>query len=329
MSQLGDRRVLITGGAGLVGSHIAERVIAEGAAELRILDNFTRGRRENLQGLPASAPVQIVHGDIRDRVLLEQLMDGVAVVFHQAAIRITQCAEQPRLAMEVLAEGTFNVLEAAQRAGVEKVIAASSASVYGLADTFPTVEDHHPYHNRTIYGAAKAFNEALLRSFHEMYGLDYVVLRYFNVYGPRMDIHGAYTEVLIRWMERIAAGLPPVIFGDGSETMDFVFVDDVARANVLAAQSDVSDAVFNVASGVETSLHNLARMLLEVMGSSQQPEYTRARRVNPVHRRLADTQRAADRLGFRAVVSLEEGLRRLTSWWQSERTRPVHANERS
>ena len=180
-----------------------------------MLDNFVRGRRENLAGAMERGTVTIVEGDIRDRGLLADAMKGIDVVFHQAAIRITQCAEEPRLALEVLVDGTFNVLEAAVGAGVRKVVAASSASVYGLAEEFPTTERHHPYNNRTLYGAAKVFNEGLLRSFHEMYGLDYVALRYFNVYGPRMDVHGAYTEVLIRWMERIAAGEPPVIFGDG------------------------------------------------------------------------------------------------------------------
>src|SRR4029079_17340304 len=166
-------------------------------------------------------------------------------------------AEEPRVAMEVLVDGMFNVLGAAAKTGVKKVIAASSASIYGLAEEFPTNEHHHPYNNRTLYGAAKSFNEALLRSFHEMYGLDYGALRYFNVYGERMDTHGAYTEVLIRWMERIAAGRSPVIFGDGLQTMDFIHVADIARANVLAAESNVTDEVFNIASGSETSLNDL------------------------------------------------------------------------
>src|SRR5260370_41729560 len=156
------------------------------------------------------------------------------------------------MALEVLADGTFNVLEAAVDAGIKKVVAASSASVYGLADEFPTTEKAHPYNNRTLYGAAKAFNEGLLRSFNDMYGLDYVGLRYFNVYGPRMDTHGAYTEVLIRWMERIASGQPPLIFGDGSQTMDFVFIEDIARANLLAAKSSATDEAVTVASRTQT-----------------------------------------------------------------------------
>src|ERR1700745_3600469 len=162
---------------------------------------------------------------MRDTKILREVMRGIDLVFHHAAIRITQCAEEPRLALEVLADGTFNVLEAAVAAKVNKVVAASSASVYGLAEEFPTTENHHPYNNRTLYGAAKVFNESLLRSFYEMYGLDYVALRYFNVYGPRMDIHGAYTEVLIRWMDRIAQRQPCLILGDGTQTMDFVYVE--------------------------------------------------------------------------------------------------------
>jgi UDP-glucose 4-epimerase len=316
------QRTLITGGAGLVGSHIADQLVRAGASEVMVLDNFVRGRQANLAWALANGPVRIVEGDIRDRDLLRELLDGVDVVFHQAAIRITQCAEEPRLALEVLADGTFNVLEAAVAAGVGKVVAASSASVYGLAGTFPTAETHHLYNNRTMYGAAKAFNEGMLRAFHEMYGLPYVALRYFNIYGPRMDIHGVYTEVLIRWMERIAAGQPPLILGDGSQSMDFVYIEDVARANLAAAGSDADDEVFNVASGVETSLNDLAKTLLRVMGSDLAPEYGPERSVNPVARRLADTGAASRRLGFEATVGLDEGLARLVAWWQAERDGP-------
>jgi len=313
-------RALVTGGAGLVGSHIADRLVAAGTQEIVVLDDFSRGRVENLRSALASGRVRIVEGDVRDPQTIARAMEGVDVVFHQAAIRITQCAEQPRLAKDVLVDGTFNVLEAAVNARVRKVVAASSASVYGLAETFPTREAHHPYANRTIYGAAKAFNEALLRSFNEMYGLDYVALRYFNVYGPRMDVFGAYTEVLIRWMEAIDAGRPPKIFGDGTDTMDFVHVDDVARANVLAAASPATDAVFNVATGVETSLNALAATLLKVMGSPLRPEYAPPRKVNAVGRRLASTDLAAAAIGFRAAIALEDGLRSLVAWWRAERS---------
>jgi UDP-glucose 4-epimerase len=313
------KRVLITGGAGLIGSHIADLMAAQGADEIIIYDNFVRGRLDNLATAQALMPLTIVEGDIRDVDLLTRTMAGIDLVFHQAAIRITQCAEEPRLAHDVLATGTFNVLEAAVANKVGKVVAASSASVLGGADVFPTTEQHHPYNNRTIYGAAKTYNEVLLRSFNEMYGLNYVALRYFNVYGPRMDVFGVYTEVLIRWMERIAAGLPPIIMGDGFQTMDFVHVRDIARANVLAAQADLSDQVYNVASGTETSLNDLARTLLEVMGSSLTPVHEPARKVNPVARRLASTQKAEAQLGFRAEISMEEGLRDLVTWWQATR----------
>jgi nucleoside-diphosphate-sugar epimerase len=314
-------RCLITGGAGLVGSHIADLLVHEGVDEIVVLDNLVRGRRQNLEWATANGPVRLVEGDIRDRAAVAAAMRGVDYVFHQAAIRITQCAEEPRLALEVMVDGTFNVLEAADQACVRKVVAASSASVYGMADRFPTGESQHPYHNRTLYGAAKAFNEGLLRSFYDMYDLDYVALRYFNVYGPRMDVHGVYTEVLIRWMERIAAGLPPMVFGDGSQTMDFVYIEDVARANVLAARADAGDEVFNVASGVETSLVDLARLLMRVMGADLEVVHAPERKVNPVSRRLADTSAAAERLGFRAEVGLEEGLRRLVAWWRVARDR--------
>jgi UDP-glucose 4-epimerase len=313
-----DKRILITGGAGFIGSHIADQLVADRPAEIRILDNFVRGRRENLAWATANGPVTLVEGDIRDRAAVRKAMDGIDLVFHQAAIRITQCAEEPRLALEVMVDGTFNVLEAAVTAGVQKVVAASSASVYGLADHFPTTERHHPYNNRTIYGAAKCFNEGLLRSFSEMYGLRYVALRYFNVYGPRMDIHGVYTEVFIRWMERIANGQPPVMFGDGFQTMDFVHVADVARANIYAARAAVTDEVVNVASGHETSLKTVADTLLRAMGSSLRPEHAAERKVNPVPRRLADTRKAKALLGFKTTTTLEEGMQSLVKWWKQE-----------
>lgn len=324
MANLSDKRVLITGGAGLIGSHIADLLVREPVAEVRIYDNFVRGRRENLAAALADPRVRVVEGDVRDPAALARALEGVQLVFHQAAIRITQCAEEPRLALDVLGVGTFNVLEAAARAGVEKVVAASTASIYGMADSFPTGEQHHPYNNRTLYGALKVLNEGLLRSFNDMYGLPYVALRYFNVYGPRMDIHGAYTEVFIRWMERISRGEPPLIFGSGAQTMDFIFVEDIARANLLAMASEVSDAAFNVASGVETSLNELAEALLRVMGADLALERGPERKVNPVPRRLADTRAAAERLGFRAEVGLEEGLRRLVAWWRAAQAAGGH-----
>ncbi|MET9088793.1 SDR family NAD(P)-dependent oxidoreductase [Streptomyces sp. NPDC004237] len=320
MSSVRGKKILVTGGAGTIGSNLVDLLAEGGAREVVVLDNFVRGRRANLaQALP-SGVVEIVEGDVRDADTVRKVTEGADLVFHLAAIRITQCAEEPRLANEVLVDGTFNVLEAAAAAGVAKVVASSSASVYGMAEAFPTTERHHPYNNDTFYGAAKAFNEGMLRSFHAMYGLDYVALRYFNVYGPRMDIHGLYTEVLIRWMERIEAGEPPLILGDGTQTMDFVDVRDIARANVLAAESDLTDEVFNVASGTETSLKELAEGLLEAMGAEGlEPVHGPARSVNSVVRRLADTSQAAGRLGFTAEIDLRTGLRDLVQWWRAER----------
>ncbi|GAA4434453.1 NAD-dependent epimerase/dehydratase family protein [Phytohabitans houttuyneae] len=312
-------RALVTGGAGTIGSHVVDELVRGGAADVVVLDNFVRGRKDNLAWALEHGPVRMVEGDIRDAALVRELTKGNDLVFHLAAIRITQCAEEPRLANEVLVDGTFNVLEAAAAESVRKVIASSSASVYGLAEQFPTTERHHPYNNDTFYGAAKAFNEGTLRSFHSMYGLDYVALRYFNVYGPRMDIYGLYTEVLIRWMERIESGTPPLILGDGLQTMDFVHVADIARANVLAARADVTDTVYNVASGTETSLKELAAALSEVMKSDLAPEHGPARAVNGVTRRLADTSSALQEIGFKAEISLREGLQGLVEWWRASK----------
>jgi UDP-glucose 4-epimerase len=316
---IAETRCLVTGGAGTIGSTIVDQLVDAGAAEVVVLDDLVRGRRENLDRALASGRVRVEVGDIRDPALVRRVMRGIDLVFHQAAIRITQCAAEPRLALEVLVNGTYEVVEAAADAGVRKVIAASSASVYGLADHFPTTERQHPYHNDTLYGAAKSFNEGLLRSFHAMRGLDYVALRYFNVYGPRMDVFGKYTEVLIRWMERIEAGQPPLILGDGLQTMDFVHTEDIARANLLAASSEVTDEVFNIGSGTETSLIELARALQQTMGSSLPLEFGPARTVNGVTRRLADISAAAHQLGWKPEVTLADGLAGLVEWWRGQR----------
>ena len=292
------KRALITGGAGLIGSHIADGLVAEGLEEIVILDNFTRGRHENLQAALASGKVRLVEGDIRDTELVRQTMEGIDIVFHEAAIRITQCAEDPRLAHDVLATGTFNILEAAVAAKVKRVVAASSASIYGQAEEFPTGERHHGYNNRTIYGAIKLYGEGMLRSFHEMYGLNYVALRYFNVYGPRMDAFGVYTEVMIRWMERLSKGQPCLILGDENQTMDFVYVEDVARANIVAAFSDLTDDVLNIASATETSLRELADTLGRVMGVELAPEHGPARKATPVYRRLGGREQSGASAGI-------------------------------
>lgn len=316
MTQLEGADVLVTGGAGTIGSTLVDQLVDAGVAHVDVLDNLVRGRRENLSAALASGRVTLVEDDLRNRDAVHDLTRGKDLVFHQAAIRITQCAEEPRLALEVLVDGTFTVLEAAAEHGVDKVVAASSASVYGLAEEFPTGERHHHHNNDTFYGAAKSFNEGMLRSFRAMYDLDYVILRYFNVYGPRMDVHGLYTEVLVRWMERIADGKPPLIFGDGLQTMDFVCVPDIARANVLAAGSDITEGVYNIASGTETSLLDLATALLKVMDSDLGVEHGPERAVNGVTRRLADISAARRDLGFEATIGLEEGLRQLVEWWR-------------
>jgi UDP-glucose 4-epimerase len=318
--------ILVTGGAGLIGSTTIDLLLREGdPRRIVVFDNLSRGSASNLDEALRDPRVALVQADIRDREALARAMQGVDGVVHMAAIRITACAAEPREAFDVMCAGTYNVVEAAQAANVKKIVAASTASVYGLADEFPTTEHHHPYNNRTWYGAAKVMLEGLLRSFNDMYGLPYVAFRYFNVYGPRMDTHGKYTEVMIRWMERLDAGQAPIILGDGLQTMDFVYVEDIARANVLALASDVSDEVFNVASGQETSLRDLAALLGRVMGREIAPEFGPERRVNSVTRRLASTAKAERLLGFRASVPLDEGLRRLVAWWRAQRAEAPHA----
>ena len=273
-------RVFISGGAGFIGSHIAEHALQAGAASVIVLDDFVRGSRENVEHI---AKVEVIEGDVCDRALVMDLCRGVDLIFHQAALRITHCAEEPERAVAVMQNGTQNLLEAAREHGVQKVIAASSASVYGEASNLP-MDEAHPFNNRTLYGALKIANEQMLRAYNDMFGLRYVALRPFNVYGPRMDTYGAYTEVMIRWLERLSRGETPIIFGDGSQTMDFVHVDDVAAAYVLAAVSDVSDDVFNVGAGVETSLLDALPAPVRSNGSGRlTPEFSRPAALTQSH----------------------------------------------
>jgi UDP-glucose 4-epimerase len=312
-------KILVTGGCGLIGSTTIDLLLREDVAKIVIFDNLVRGSMHNVAEILKDRRVELIKGDIRDVEATRRVSEGMDAIIHMAAIRITACAENPREAMEVMCNGSFNVVEAAHLAGVKRIVCASTASIYGLADNFPTTEKDHPYNNRTWYGASKIMLEGLLRSFNDMYGTEYCAFRYFNVYGPRMDIHGKYTEVLIRWMERIEAGQPPLILGDGKTSMDFIYIDDIAAANVAGLRSDVSDEVFNVASGVETDLNALAEALMRVMGKKLQPEYGPERKVNAVPRRLASIEKTKRMLGWSPKVDLEEGLERLVTWWRANK----------
>jgi UDP-glucose 4-epimerase len=322
MNNLEGSFCLVTGGAGFVGSTIVDQLLAAGASEVRIIDNFVRGSWNNLGWALDQGKVKVIDGDIRDASLVNSATRGVDYVFHQAALRITRCAEAPREAVEVLINGTLNVLEAAVDHKVKKVIAASSASVYGEPSYLP-IDEAHPFNNRTMYGAGKLANEQMLRAFCETSGLHYVALRPFNVFGPRMDIAGVYTEVLIRWLDAIDANKPPLIFGDGQQSMDFVYVGDVARANLLAVQSEINDEVFNIGTGVQTSLNELCSLLVNIMGSSARPEHREARAVANVQTRRAATEKAEKMLGFKAQVSLEQGLRELIQWRETSKAMHV------
>lgn len=322
MSRIADRRCLVTGGAGFIGSTIVDQLLDAGAAEVIVLDNFVRGSWHNLVSAQASGRIKVVKGDICDAKLVDDLTAGMDFVFHKAALRITRCAEAPREAVDVLINGTVNVLEAAVHHKVKKVIAASSASVYGDPSYLP-MDESHPFNNRTLYGAGKIACEQMLRAYYTMFGLPYVAFRYFNVYGPRMDVVGVYTEVLIRWLDAIEANRPPLIFGDGTQSMDFVYVADVARANILAAQSDVTDEVFNVGTGRQTSLRELCDLVIHLTNSPMRPEYREARKVANVQARRAATEKALKLLGFEANVSLADGLEELIRWRESAKAAPA------
>ena len=309
---LAGTRVLVVGGAGFIGSHVVDQLLGEPVREIVLLDNLVRGRRANLEGALRDDRVRFVEGSIEDIELLDELTAGTDVVFHLAALWLYECVHEPRAAVDINVVGTFNVVDACRRAGVGKVVYSSSASVYGDALVVPMTEDH-PFANRTLYGATKIAGEQFLRAYNEQHDLDYVGLRYMNVYGPRMDYRGSYVSVIMTVLDRIQAGLPPVVFGDGSQSYDFVHVDDVARANVLAAKSGASDVNLNVGTGVKTTIRELVDTLLRLTGSTVEPEYRPDEQMFVAHR-VGDTRLARERIGFEAQIGLEDGLRSVIEW---------------
>jgi UDP-glucose 4-epimerase len=307
--------ILITGGAGFIGSYVIEELMRYSPKRIIIIDNLIRGSLENIKKIIQHPSIQFIEGDIRDTSLLDKYLVGVDYLFHMAALRINACAANPRDGFDVMVKSTFEIAELCVKHKIKKVIYSSSASVYGLAHQFPTPETNNPYDNQTFYGGAKLWGEQLLRSYRFMYGLNYVALRYFNVYGPRMDTDGKYTEVMIRWLDCISEGTQPEIFGDGSTTMDFVYVKDIARANVAALTSDVTDVAFNIGNCKETSLFQLLEAILEVNGSKLQPIFKEENSVNPVSRRLADNRKAKSQLHFTPETDLRTGLSELSKWY--------------
>ncbi|OGR90239.1 MAG: NAD-dependent dehydratase [Elusimicrobia bacterium RIFCSPLOWO2_01_FULL_59_12] len=318
---LKNARVLVVGGAGFVGSHLVDQLIGEPVKDIVVLDNLVRGKKQNLANALRDPRVQLIEGSILDVELLKRLMQGTSYVFHLAALWLFECVHQPRAAVDVNIVGTYNVIEAAQQARVKKIVYSSSASVYGDALATPMTEEH-PFNNRTMYGATKIAGEQILRAFYEQHKLNYVGLRYMNVYGPRMDYKGAYVSVVMKVLDRLDESQPPVIFGDGSQAYDFIHVQDVARANVLALKSDASDQFFNVGMGVKTTINDLVKTLLELTGSKLKPEY-KPQEQSFVTQRLGSTEKAERLLGFRAKISLRDGLKSVVDWRRQEKEEVV------
>jgi UDP-glucose 4-epimerase len=321
MAAIEDARILVIGGAGFIGSHIVEQLLDEPVQEVVVLDNFVRGSRANLTAALEDERVTLVEGSIEDVDTLRSVMEGVDHAFLLAALWLYECVHEPRRAIDVNVVGTWNVIEAAREAGVQRLVYSSSASVYGNALETPMTEEHQ-FNNRTLYGATKIAGEQFLRAVHEQHGLDYVGMRYMNVYGPRMDYEGAYVSVIMKVLDRIEAGKPPSIHGDGSQTFDFIHVSDVARANVLALKSDATDVSLNVGTGVGTTIKELVDGLLEITGSDLEPEYRPGEQMFVTHR-IGSTDLAERLIGFRAEVPYEDGLRSVVEWRRGDQARAV------
>jgi UDP-glucose 4-epimerase len=315
------KKLVLIGGAGLIGSHTVDRLIQEDVKEIVIYDNFVRGRIENLSNALKDPRVKVfdVGGDILQTDILEAAIDGADGVFHLAALWLLQCHEFPRSAFDVNVRGTFNVMEACVKKGVKRLVYSSSASVYGDAVQEPMTEDH-PFNNKNFYGATKIAGEAFLRSFHHRYGLNYVGLRYMNVYGPRQDYHGAYIAVIMKMLDAIDKGESPTIMGDGSEAFDFVAVQDCGLANVCAMKSEATDRFYNVGTGKRTSLKELAEMLQVLTNSKKPINYAERSQATLVRNRVGSPKLATKEIGFTAEVDLNEGLKRLIEWRANHKT---------
>jgi len=309
------KKFLVIGGAGLIGSHTVDELIKEDVAQVRVYDNFVRGTPENLSDALRDPRVAVydVGGDISQSDILQSAMQGMDGVFHFAALWLLQCHEFPRAAFDVNIRGTFNVMEACVQNQVQRLVYSSSASVYGDAIEEPMTEDH-PFNNRNFYGATKIAGEAMLRSFHYRYGLDFSGLRYMNVYGPRQDYRGAYIAVIMKMLDAMDRGEGPTILGDGSEAFDFVAVRDCARANMCAMKADTVDRFYNVGTGKRTSLKELAEMLLSLTACNKPIRYAPRSQATLVRNRIGSALRARQEIGFEAQVPLEEGLRSLIAW---------------
>lgn len=311
--ELSGSKVLVTGGAGLIGSHIVDKLVAENARVI-VYDNLIRGKTEHLYSAREKGDVHVVNADIRDREALREAIQGVHYVFHEAAAWLRLCQEEPRLSVEININGTFNVLEACVEAGVKKLVAASSSSVYGESLYLPT-DEKHPFNNDLFYGASKVANEQYYRSFYHKYGLDFIAFRYLNVYGPRQPYEAAYMDVIMHFLNRIDADEPPVVRGDGSATVDLVYVEDVAHANILALKSPVTNEFFNVASGKEMTVKDLARLLIKLKGKEGRLEPVfQALDSGLVTRRCGDPTKAREMLGFVVKTPVEEGMRCVIDW---------------
>jgi UDP-glucose 4-epimerase len=310
--KLKNSRVVLIGGAGFVGSHIVDQLLAEDVAEIVIFDNFVRGTRQNLASAGRSPRVRIVDGSMSDAHAVRAVVQQGDGVFLLASLWLGECVNEPRTAWEVNTLGTWNVVEACLDAGVRRIVYSSSASVYGNAVFTPMTEEH-PFNNRTTYGATKIADEQMLRAIYDQHRLPYVGLRYMNIYGPRMDYHGTYVSVIMKVLDRIFAGQPPLIFGTGRQVYDFVYVEDVAAANILAMKADCSDEFFNIGMGVGTTINELVAHLLALAGSSLKPEY-RPQEESFVTHRIGSVEKAEKMIGFRATTTLLEGLRRVVEW---------------
>jgi len=307
-----DSKIALIGGAGFIGSHVVEELLEQNVGEVVIYDNFFRGKKENIETVHKDRRIRVIEGDITHIDVLNDALKDVDYVFHLAALWLLHCYEYPRAAFKVNIEGTFNVLEACMENKVKKFIFSSSASVYGNAVEMPMTENH-PYNNRTFYGATKIAGEHMCRAFNERDGLDYVGLRYMNVYGPRQDYKGAYTTVIMKILDRLDQGLPPIIYGDGSQSYDFIYVRDAARANVCALTSDATDAFYNIGIGVKTSIRELAELILALTNSDLKIKYEPAGKTFVTHR-IGSTEKAKRDLEFEAATGLPEGLKELIKW---------------
>ena len=314
--EIAGKKFLVTGGAGFIGSHLVDMLLREDIAKIVVFDNFTRGGTHNLEEAIKDDRLELFEekGDLTHQREVDKATRNIDGIFHLASLSLPYCQKYPRSALDVNIVGTFNLLDACIKNNVKRIVFTSSSSIYGNA-VYSPMDEKHPLEYRDIYAATKIAGEALFRSFYFKYNLAYISLRFMNIYGPRLDYNGAYVAVIMKIIARLEQDLNPIIYGDGSQSFDFVFVEDACRSLILGMISSLTCNSYNISSGKQISILDLCKKIQKIMNKNLPIEFiNKDEDKHLVTNRIGSIEKAKSDLGFEAIISLEEGLRKIIDW---------------